>query len=142
MLKVHLVYCFFSMKKKNLKPLRNLAFRDVEAKTVRKFVTSTSVISNDEDVVRTFGALVVLKIIFFDILISFLDSMTDILQGLHLIYWFDEDGNWSLQTSSNYGVLVLVICWVPGLVCVVHILSHYRYYLGTFKHIKFFNMYL
>ena len=96
MLKVHLVYCFFSMKKKNLKPLRNLAFRDVEAKTVRKFVTSTSVISNDEDVV--------------------------------------------------------VICWVPGLVCVVHILSHYRLsvcishikytYFGTFNHIQFFNKYL
>ena len=73
-----------------------------------------------------FSALVILKIIFFDIAVSLGDAITDILQGVHLIIKRKDDGGWGLNEHWQYGVGVLIVCWVPGLVCVLHILSHYR----------------
>ena len=70
-----------------------------------------------------FSALVVLKIIFFDIAVSLGDAITDILQGVNLIV---KRGGWDVNETWLYGVGVLIVCWVPGLVCVLHILSHYR----------------
>ena len=46
-----------------------------------------------------------------------------------MIIWHDEKGVWRLKTDTwHYGLWVLVVCWVPGLVCVLHILTHYRSY--------------
>ena len=75
----------------------------------------------------TFGQLVVLKILLFDLAVSFGDAVTDILQGVYLICWYNERGEWGLKEDTwHYGLCVLIVCWVPGLVCVIHILSHYR----------------
>ena len=78
---------------------------------------------------KTFVTFAVLKIIFLDILLSFGDAVTDILQGFYLICWFERD-TYKLQMKEDtfyYGVVMLVICWVPGLICVLHILAHYRW---------------
>ena len=50
--------------------------------------------------------------------------MTDILQGVYLMVDFSE-WEWK-DLTYKYGVGVLVVCWVPGLVAVIHIMSHYR----------------
>ena len=77
----------------------------------------------------SFSKLVVLKILLFDLAVSFGDSVTDILQGVYLIYWHNEQNVWSLNTETwKYGLWVLIVCWVPGLVCVIHILAHHRSY--------------
>ena len=75
----------------------------------------------------TFGKLIVLKILLFDLAVSFGDAVTDILQGVYLICWYNERGEWVLKEDTwHYGLCVLIVCWVPGLVCVIHILTHYR----------------
>ena len=89
------------------------------------YSAATSLTSNGS-ILSTFGALVVLKIVFFDITISLGDAVTDILQGIYLVYWYDEGGNWELKETWRYGLGVLVVCWLPGLVCVIHILAHHR----------------
>ena len=77
----------------------------------------------------TFSKLVVLKVLLFDLAVSFGDAVTDILQGVYLIWWYNEQGVWGLKEDTwYYGLWVLGVCWVPGLVCVIHILSHYRSY--------------
>ena len=98
-----------------------------EGATKRYVVSEVSLQSDYEEYVRKFAALVVLKIVFVDILISIGDAVTDILQGVYLLGWFDENSQWRAKPETmNYGVLSLVICWVPGIICVLHILSHYR----------------
>ena len=77
----------------------------------------------------TFGKLVILKVLLFDLAVSFGDAVTDILQGVYLIWWYNEKKGWGLKEDTwHYGLWVLGVCWVPGLVCVIHILSHYRSY--------------
>ena len=88
------------------------------------FATSLTSINS---IIGTFAALVVLKIIFLDIIVSLGDAVTDILQGIHLIYWPGQhSGEWELKTTWKYGLSVLGVCWVPGVVCVLHILAHFR----------------
>ena len=92
-----------------------------------------------------------MKILFFDIGVSLGDMVTDFLQGFNMIFDFkqkwqpsnskwckvvgDEDEDpcaWQVElqkTVSGYGVTVLVICWIPGLVAVIHMLAHYRFVL-------------
>ena len=90
-------------------------------------VSEVSLLSDYEGYIRKFAALVVLKIVFVDILISFGDAVTDILQGVYLLGLFDENSQGATRDQRrNYGVLSLVICWVPGIICVLLIFSHYR----------------
>ena len=88
----------------------------------------------DDPALSTFSALIVLKIIFVDIGISLGDAVTDILQGVYLMVDFSE-WEWK-DLTYKYGVGVLVVCWVPGLVAVIHIMSHYRHeYFGLSQEI-------
>ena len=67
--------------------------------------------------------------VFFDIAISFGDAVTDITQGIYLMFDFSDFTVKDL--TFNYGVIVLVVCWLPGLVAIIHIMSHYRHeYFG------------
>ena len=94
-----------------------------------------------------------MKILFFDIGVSLGDMVTDFLQGFNMIFDFkqkwkpsnskfckvvgDEDEGpcaWQVElqeTVWGYGVTVLVICWIPGLVAVIHMLAHYRLVLDV-----------
>jgi hypothetical protein len=82
--------------------------------------------------VAIFAALIVLKIIFVDIWTSLGDAITDFLQGFFLIFDF-HTGEWKDDTYQ-YGIIVLIACWVPGIVAVIHILAHYRNeYFGLSK---------
>ena len=99
---------------------------------------------------KIFAAFIALKILFFDIGVSLGDMVTDFLQGFNLIFDFKQKWQpsnstlcqavggdevpckWQLElkkTVLGYGVTVLVICWIPGLVAVIHMLAHYRWVL-------------
>ena len=80
----------------------------------------------DPGTLSTFSALIVLKMIFFDIGISFGDAVTDVAQGITLIADFSTFPPQYKDLTYQYGVMVLVVCWIPGLVAVIHIMSHYR----------------
>ena len=70
-----------------------------------------------EDILRPLVKLVFLKILLVDIGISFGDVLTDVLQGLSLVF----DGDWNVQWSTyHYGVGVLSIMWLPGVVVLLH----------------------
>ena len=70
-----------------------------------------------EDVLRPLVKLVFLKILLVDIGISLGDVTTDLLQGLSLMF----DAEWNVQWSTyHYGVGVLSIMWLPGLVVLMH----------------------
>ena len=91
-----------------------------------------------------------MKILFFDIGVSLGDMVTDFLQGFNLIFDFKKKWapsnstlcqavggdevicKWRFELKDTvkwYGVTVLVICWIPGLVAVIHMLAHYRWVL-------------
>ena len=98
---------------------------------------------------KTFAAFIALKILFFDIGVSLGDMVTDFLQGFNLIFDFKQKWQpsnstlcqaaggagpckWQVElqeTVWKYGVTVLIICWIPGLVAVIHMLAHYRWVL-------------
>ena len=80
----------------------------------------------EEGTLTTFSALIVLKMIFFDIAISLGDAVTDVAQGITLIADFSTFPPQYKDLTADYGVMVLVVCWIPGLVAVIHIMSHYR----------------
>ena len=70
-----------------------------------------------EDVLRPLVKLLFLKILFVDIGISVGDVVTDLLQGLSLVF----DGDWNVQWSTyHYGMVVLGVMWLPGLVFLLH----------------------
>ena len=70
-----------------------------------------------EDVLRPLVKLVFLKILLVDIGISLGDMVTDLLQGLSLV--FDQD--WNVQWNTyHYGLGVLGVMWLPGLVALLH----------------------
>ena len=75
--------------------------------------------------VAIFAALIVLKIIFVDIWFSLGDAITDFLQGLYLMFDF-YDGFSVKNDTWGYGLVVIVACWVPGVVAVMHILAYHR----------------
>lgn len=85
---------------------------------------------------ETVAAFAVIRVLFFDILVSFGDAVTDFLQGFNLIFQFskntrDESCLWNKIPSNvyptwKYGVATLVICWIPGIVGVIHVITHYR----------------
>ena len=70
-----------------------------------------------EDVLKPIVKLVFLKILLVDIGISLGDVVTDLLQGLSLVF----DGDWNIQWSTyHYGLGVLGVMWLPGLVTLLH----------------------
>ena len=78
-----------------------------------------------DKIVDSFMKLTFLKILLLDIGISVGDIVTDILQSINLIWSSD----WSLQQSTLvYGVAVLVFMWLPGIVAVLHFVTHTRYF--------------
>ena len=73
-----------------------------------------------EDVLRPLVKLLFLKILLVDIGISLGDVMTDLLQGLSLVF----DAEWNVQWSTyHYGLAVLGVMWIPGLVVILHQVS-------------------
>jgi hypothetical protein len=66
--------------------------------------------------------LVFLKIILVDIGISLGDVVTDLVQGLSLIF----EADWGLAPSAHYGALVLLTCWLPGPLTLLHLSLHHR----------------
>ena len=107
-------------------PSEDLSFND----TFRNKVgCGYSVYRKSSGISLTFSGLVVLKLLLFDLAVSLGDAVTDILQGVYLICWYNERGEWRLKEDTwHYGLWVLIVCWVPGLVCVIHILSHHSSY--------------
>ena len=73
--------------------------------------------NNLSTTLQSLKKLMFLKIILVDIGISTGDVVTDLLQGLSLI--FDED--WNISVTSSYGILVLVTCWLPGPITIIHL---------------------
>ena len=70
-----------------------------------------------EEVLMPVVKLFFLKILLIDIGISVGDMITDLLQGLSLVF----DSDWNLQWSTyHYGIAVLSIMWLPGLVVLLH----------------------
>ena len=72
--------------------------------------------------VQSIQKLTFLKILFLDIGISLGDVVTDLLQGLSLIF----EPDWGLAPSAPYGALVLLTCWLPGPVTLLHLCLHHR----------------
>ena len=70
-----------------------------------------------EDIMRPLVKLLFLKILLVDIGISLGDVVTDLLQGLNLVF----DGGWNLQWGTyHYGLAILAVMWIPGLVVLLH----------------------
>lgn len=70
-------------------------------------------------VLHAIQKLTFLKIIFLDIGISLGNVGTDMAQGLSMILQPD----WSLAPTAHYGMIVLLICWLPAPLNIIH-LSH------------------
>ena len=66
--------------------------------------------------------LVFFKILLIDIGISLGDVVTDLVQGVSLIYGTD----WEVAPTAHYGVLVLLTCWLPGPLTILHLWLHQR----------------
>ena len=75
-----------------------------------------------ERAIRSLQKLAFLKIILVDIGISLGDVVTDLVQGLSLV--FEDD--WSIASTAHYGILVLVTCWLPGPLTLLHLCLHHR----------------
>ena len=73
-------------------------------------------------VLHSLQKLTFLKIIFLDIGISLGDVVTDLLQGLSLIL----EPDWSLAPTYDYGLLVVVTCWLPGPLTILHLCLQHR----------------
>ena len=70
---------------------------------------------------RSLQRLSFLKIFVFDIGLSLGDVVTDMVQGLSLIF----EADWSVSTTrTNYGILVLATCWIPGPLVLLHLCLH------------------
>ena len=73
-----------------------------------------------EDLLKPLVKLYFLKILFIDIGISLGDVVTDLAQGINLIF----DHNWNIQWSTfQYGVIVLVLVWLPLVPLALHVVT-------------------
>eukprot|EP00092_Neocalanus_flemingeri_P000074 GFUD01000076.1.p1 GENE.GFUD01000076.1~~GFUD01000076.1.p1 ORF type:complete len:1104 (-),score=226.04 GFUD01000076.1:19-3330(-) len=89
----------------------------------------------DEDLKFT-THLTVLKIIFIDIIFSLGDHITDFLQGFNLMFgdvievgvaaWSTEFLYQHWQQRGQYGLIVLLLNWSPGIIAVIHMLAYHR----------------
>ena len=67
----------------------------------------------------------VLKIVILGIILSLCDVFTDFLQGVNLIK--DFQGIFEEKKEAIlYGIVVLVICWVPGFLNIIHLWSNQK----------------
>ena len=88
-----------------------------------------------EEILKPIVKLYFLKIIFIDIGISFGDLVTDIAQGLNLIF----DNNWNVHWSTfQYGCIVLALLWLPVLPMLLHIASSktMKYFTDSENYLK------
>ena len=70
-----------------------------------------------EEFLKPLVKLFFLKILLIDIGISVGDVITDLLQGLSLVF----DAEWNVQWNTyHYGLAVLGVMWIPGLVVLLH----------------------
>ena len=77
-----------------------------------------------DKITDSFMKLTFLKILLLDIGISLGDLVTDLLQAMAFILSSD----WSLQHSTSvYGVAVLVFMLLPGVVTLLHFVTHTQY---------------
>ena len=73
-----------------------------------------------EEILQPLVKLYFLKILFIDIGISFGDVVTDLAQGINLIF----DHNWNIQWSTfHYGLCVISLTWLPLVPLMIHVLS-------------------
>ena len=73
-----------------------------------------------EEILRPLVKLYFLKILFIDIGITLGDLVTDIAQGLNLIF----DSNWNIHWSTiHYGCIVLGFIWLPVIPMLIHIFT-------------------
>ena len=75
-----------------------------------------------DKILNSLKSLMFLKIIIIDIGISAGDAITDILQGVNLLF----DSSWNISSTAGYGVAVLVTSWLPSLVTLLHLALQYR----------------
>merc|ERR1719153_424649 len=103
----------------------------------------SSVLSyHDDDDLKITTNLTVLKIIFVDIFFSLGDHFTDFLQGFNLMFgdvltvsmaeWTLDSEYWGTRWEEHwkqrgqYGLIVLLLNWSPGIIAVVHMLAYHR----------------
>ena len=94
----------------------DIQVRDKERKSPDRLYAISEVSTIGEDSVKP-SKKNVLKILLLDVLFPLADIVTDILQGVFLL---------TKDDCETYGVLVLLICWVPGLIYILHVWSDYR----------------
>ena len=71
-----------------------------------------------EDILKPIVKLYFLKILLIDIGISLGDLVTDVAQGLNLIF----DNNWNIHWSTfHYGCIVLAFIWIPVIPMLLHV---------------------
>ena len=75
-----------------------------------------------DKILNSLKSLMFLKIIIIDIGISAGDAITDILQGLNLLF----DSSWNISSTAGYGIAVLVTSWLPPLVTLLHLALQYQ----------------
>ena len=78
---------------------------------------------NSKEKSETEGGGLAISLRVFLTLLSFVDVITDILLGINLSS--SENKDQDIETK-NYGYLVLVVCWFPGIVSVIHMIAHHR----------------
>ena len=82
-----------------------------------------------EDILKPLVKLYFLKILFIDIGISLGDVVTDLAQGINLIF----DHNWNIQWSTfHYGLCVISLTWLPLVPLMIHVF--------TFKDSKYYSL--
>lgn len=73
-----------------------------------------------EEILKPLVKLYFLKILLIDIGISLGDVVTDLAQGINLIF----DHNWNIQWSTfHYGLTVISLTWLPVVPLSIHVLS-------------------
>ena len=98
--------------------LSTLFWSDFDEKDLLDTPDSDEVDGRTEDILKNVTKLHFLKIIFIDIGVSLGDVITDFIQGTNLIF----DDNWNiLWLTFHYGLLVVIITWIP----IIPILIHY-----------------
>ena len=77
---------------------------------------------NVNPVLNSIQKLNFIKILLVDIGMSLGDVITDLLMGMTLI--FNED--WKISSTYQYGLLILLTCWLPAPVTLIHLAWSHR----------------
>ena len=97
--------------------ISNLFWSDIDEEDLLHTSDTDEVDGRSEDLLRNVTKLHFLKIIFIDIGVSLGDVVTDFVQGVNLIF----DDNWNiLWLTFHYGLLVLIITWIPIIPILIH----------------------